>query len=172
LEVALDLRLRGMMAGRDAAGEAQIADSGLDAIELRVARPGRRVGHAQREIAGGKVEGNAPVLEIEAGGAVLVVQNALLDGDAADLQIEEAVQGGLTRLLRLARLRLVGGAVGVDDQMELGLKNLQAAQREVGNPPAQHAPLHAHGFDLGVGRFAGGLMAVNDDSSGLGLQAQ
>ena len=119
------------MARRGPSCKAQVADSGLDAIKLRVAGRRRCVGQAHREVAGGKVERNIPVLEVEGSGAILIVQKALLDGDVAGLQIKKAIQ--IADLPGLRGLRGCGWLVepsGIDDQVDLGLENLQIAQPE------------------------------------------
>ena len=61
----------------------------------------RDVGHAQGDVAGGKVERDVAILEVEGGGAILVVQHALLDHNAAGLQIEELSSAGLPCFLGL-----------------------------------------------------------------------
>ena len=68
-----------------------------------------------------------PVLKVEFRGTVLVMQIALLDQYVTDLHIKKTVDHGLARRSGLAGLRLVGRAVGVDDQVQLGVNDLQVA---------------------------------------------
>jgi hypothetical protein len=126
----------------------------------------------RREVAGGEVKRDVPVLEVEGRGAIIVIQNALLDRNVAGLQIEEAVQRGLARFSWLAGLRLVGRAVGVDDQVQLGPEDDQFAQGKMRNPESHPAPRNAHLLNLCVGRFAGSFKAMDDHAVRLGLQAE
>ena len=184
LQVTMNRRLgRGGVRGR-AAHKIQIADSGLDAIALLVtclcARLrihqsvqrgcARHVGHAQRGVAGGEVKREEAILKVKGGGAILVVQRTLLYLYAVCLQIKESVQRRLAGLSRLARLRLVGRAVGVNDQMQLGTGDFQVAQQDARSEKAQNADLHPKLADLGVRSFACSFEAVDDQSVGFGLK--
>ena len=103
----------------------------------------RNIAHAQRSVAGLEIERDEAVLKIEARGAIVVFKYAVLHHDASRLQVEEAIDGRLAGLSLAPRLRLVGGAVGIDDPVHLGPLNLQIAQQHARAQKAQHAQLHA-----------------------------
>ena len=62
-----------------------------------------------------------------------------------------------------ARLRLVGGSVGIDDQVKPRANNRKVAEEYAGTQHTQNVHLHAERVYLGVWRFARCLKAMNDD---------
>jgi hypothetical protein len=171
-------RLRSARAGRGSTREIQVARSDLDAIAFRISPPTagvcrREIDHAHGDVAGGKVEWNVAILKIEGRGAILIVQVALLDHNQAGLQIEKPFGERLARPSGLARPRLVGRSVGVDDQVQPGLEDFELPQADARAPEeAQQAQPHAQAANLGVGRFTWSFKAVNDHSVRLGLEMQ
>ena len=94
LKIAVHGRMRVSLA---APRRCQVHGSGFDVVALQsgwLAGPksGGNVVHQQGKIAGVEVERNITILEIEAGGAVFVAQNAFLDQDVTGPQIEEGIQ--------------------------------------------------------------------------------
>ena len=69
-------------------------------------------------------------------------------------------------------MRLVGRAVGVDDQVQPGLGDFQFAQQQARAQEAQHAQPHAQAANLGVRGFARSFQAVDDQPVRLGLQME
>jgi hypothetical protein len=62
-----------------------------------------------------------------------------------------------------AWLRLVGGSVGIDDQVKPRANNRKIAEENAGTQHTQNVHLHAERVYLGVWRFARCLKAMNDD---------
>ena len=75
-------------------------------------------------------------------------------------------------LARLARMRLIGRSVGIDDEVQAGPVNLQAAQPNAGTEKIAQAQNHAQMLDFRVGRFAGIFQAVNHHAVGFGFEME
>jgi len=148
---------------RQLASEDEIFGGGIDAITLeRAERPGH-VDHLKRYVVGFEVERKIAILSVECGGAIIEIESSVFDQDLARAQIEERADGRLTTLLWPEWTRLIRRAVAVHDEVELRPVNLKVAQRNMWSEEAEDAHLDAQTVDLGVGRIAGILSAMNDD---------
>ena len=67
-------------------------------------------------------------------------------------------------------MRLVGRAVGVDDQVQLGTGDFQIAQQDARAPEIQDAQPDAQVFHLGVRRLAGSFKAVQNQPARIGFK--
>ena len=100
------------------------------------------------------------------------MQNSLLDRDMAGLHVEQRVERGLARSSGLARVRLIGRSVGIDDEVQAGMLDLQAVQPNVGTEEVAHAPVHTQALDLRVRRLAGIFQSVNHQPVRFGLEME
>ena len=67
-------------------------------------------------------------------------------------------------------MRLIRRSVGIDDEVEAGVVDLQAAQPNAGTEKIAQAQNHAQVIDFCVGRFAGIFKTVNHDAVGFGFK--
>ena len=117
---------------RNCAGQVEIGDAGLNAIKRGRAEGRRSVSHEEQRIVGREIERQITVLVVETCGSAVVVEAALLDRNVPGMEFEELVDCRLRRALRQARVRLIRRSVGIDDQVQAGPVDLQAAQPDVG----------------------------------------
>ena len=69
-------------------------------------------------------------------------------------------------------MRLIRRSVGIDDEVQAGPVDLQAAQANAGTEEIAQAENHAQALDFCVGRFAGIFKTVNHDSVGFGFKME
>jgi hypothetical protein len=67
---------------------------------------------------------------------------------------------------------LVGGAIGIDDEMQGGAEDLEIAEADGGAPETEQADAYAEAIDAGVGSFAGVFSAVDDEADGFGFKME
>ena len=119
---------------------------------------------------GNKVERLEAILKVESRGAILIIQNAVLNGKMTGLEVEEGVEGGLFRFAGFARLGLVGGSVGIHDEVKGRADDGQVAQQDARGPQTEHADPDPQAVRLGIGRFTRGFAAVNHHATGVGFE--
>ena len=152
--------------------EMQIPRARLDVVTFRVLEVHRNIGETERDVIGREVERNSATLKIEICSAIIVVQDSLLHNDVAGLEIKECIQRMASRVGLRARLRLVGGSVGIDDQVKPRVDNRKVAKENAGTQHTQNVHLHAERVYLGVWRFARCLKAMNDDPAHFCFEAE
>ncbi len=69
-------------------------------------------------------------LKVEFRSAVLVIEGALFQGDAAGLQVEELVERAFAGSAWPGGSGLVGRSIGIDDQMQRGVHDLEITQQD------------------------------------------
>ncbi len=92
----------------------------------------------------------------------------LQNGEMADTRVEERLHGGVGGLKRMMRMGLVGGAVGIDDEVEGRGVDAGVAQDDARGEmreEAEDAELQTDAVDVGVGLFCGGFEAVYGDAA-------
>ena len=69
-------------------------------------------------------------------------------------------------------VRLVGCAVGIDDEVELGLDDVEIAQQNARVYEVEDAECHVKMIDTRVGCFAGRFKAVDDEAADVGFEIE
>src|SRR5580658_6724328 len=157
---------------RNSAREVELSGLRLDAVELRRMQRPWHVKHDERNVVGFKVERSVAILEVERSRATVIVQHSAVDCDVAGLEIEKLVESGLAGPRSAQWMRLVGRAVGVDDEMDLGMRDVEIAQENARAEDVKNAGPRAQPVDLHVGRVARIFETVNDDAVGFCLEME
>ena len=117
-----------------------------------------------------KIERNVSILEIiDLVGTIVVIEDAMFDLDVTGLQIEHRIDGVRGRP-SMRWLRLVGGSVGIDDEVNLRLHDVEVAQQNARAPEIEDIDRDVKRRELGVGRFSLRFATVQDHSIGIGFE--
>src|SRR5579862_5003713 len=97
---------------------------------------------------------------------------ALLDRDVSCLEIEKRFYGGLLQVLGIVRMRLVGGSIGINSEVEFGLPHVEFTQQNARAQESQDADTYPQALHLRIRRFPRVFEAMNHDSAGFGFKVR
>jgi len=129
---------------------------------------GRDIGDGDAKIVGCEIKGDGPLVD-DCG--------AVVQDGAVYLEVEDGVGDGLVIFGGDPRVRLIGRAVGIDDQVDGGTVQLEVVEPDPGTEDGgaeEGDDFHAHEDALGMGIrcFAGGLEAMDGEVIGFELEVK